>query len=540
MDGNLKVQVALQGGGAKLVTLLAAAEVLEEFHNRGDITITRIAGTSAGSIAACILASGIGVAQARASLLSSEMKKVAAELSRFNRYRAIFRALRGQPVLSMSPISKWLDKFLQNGSPPRRLSVQSVTEMRANRRMMLLIVSSDLVNRGSRCAQQTDVLLPAIEDSCGIPFLFRTWRLEGYRNVDGGLCSNLPVDFLLDRVQEDGEVLAISFAPQTTEPHNGFLKFVLALVDTAISAGEDKARQALPDPNVLPIVTNIKTFEFQRALEEGLGELYERIKRDTREWLKNYINLRARRLLALTHDPWKDKSPSSAFVMEAMGKYFEQFEAKRLILYHSARLLVIAPSLGTAANIISENSDSTRLELSFSACEDAIHMMSLSVTQLNDESSLNAATLVCEITGPDGNEVNATLIPMRRSSKPSDRQVCVCFSSPLPPNSGPYSLRYSIRGGNLMRELQIAGRDEVAYLPVRAKNHNIQALEIILQVPEKVVLRISEEGSAKNARILKPSSMPDASVYGLRSYGAAADSVGQDPLWKMVVQQSEG
>jgi len=340
-------------------------------------------------------------------------------------------------------------------------------------------------------------------------------------------------------VQEEGEVLAISFAPQTTDPHNGFLKFVSALVDTAISAGEDKARQALPDPNVFSIVTNLKTFEFKRAVSEGLGELYERIKRDTRDWLKNYISFRARRVLALTHDPWKDKSPSSAFVMEAMGRYFEQFEAKRFILYHSAKLLVIANSLGTAADIISENVDSTRLELTFSACDDAIHMMSLSVTQLSDESSLNAATLICEINDPDGNEVSATLIPMRRSSKPSERQVCVCFSSPLPPNSGPYSLRYSIRGGNLMRELQIAGRDEIAYLPVRAKNHIVQALEIILQVPEKILLKISEEGSARNARILRTSSMPDAGVYGLRSYGVAAESVGQTPLWKMVVQTSE-
>ena len=530
-----KVQVALQGGGAKLVTLLAAAEILERFHDSGEITITRVAGTSAGAIAACILASGKGVANARSSLLSKEMRETAAELSRFSKTLALFKALIGRPVISMSPISKWLDSFLQGGRPQQNLTIDKVCQMRPRRQMKLLIVSSDLVNRGSRSAPASDSLVPAIEDSCGIPFLFRTWRREGYKSVDGGLCSNLPVDFLLDKVQEEGEVLAVSFAPQPTSPHDGFLKFVAALIDTAISAGEDKARQALPLSNVLPIVTDLKTLEFERAMSDGLGELYERVKRDAEDWLKNYLNIVAKRQLALQQDPWRDKSPSSAFVMEAMGRYFEQLEAKRFIKYHSAKMLVIANSLGTAADIVTESIDVMRLELKFSACSDAIHMMSLSVTKLHEDSSLNAATLVCEIHDSSGVEVSATLIPMRRPTKPSDRQVCVCFSTPLPPNSGPYSLRYSIRGGNFMRELQLNHKDEIAYMPVRAQDRIVENLEIVLQVPVSFRIQVSEAGNAANRRTLKAAEMPDASPWGLKSYGVAAENVGHDQLWGMIV-----
>src|SRR5687767_2418273 len=61
----IKIQLALQGGGAKLCGLLAAMDAVQELHRRGIIQVTRIAGTSAGSIAACLFAAGADLGSVR-------------------------------------------------------------------------------------------------------------------------------------------------------------------------------------------------------------------------------------------------------------------------------------------------------------------------------------------------------------------------------------------------------------------------------------------------------------------------------------------
>jgi predicted acylesterase/phospholipase RssA len=53
-----KFQFVFQGGGAKLGVLLAAAEAAYAQRTANNFTITRISGTSAGAIAACVLATG--------------------------------------------------------------------------------------------------------------------------------------------------------------------------------------------------------------------------------------------------------------------------------------------------------------------------------------------------------------------------------------------------------------------------------------------------------------------------------------------------
>ena len=53
-----KIQLAIQGGGAKICDLLAAAEVVQELVAAGELQVTRVAGTSAGAIVACMIGAG--------------------------------------------------------------------------------------------------------------------------------------------------------------------------------------------------------------------------------------------------------------------------------------------------------------------------------------------------------------------------------------------------------------------------------------------------------------------------------------------------
>ena len=62
------IQVVFQGGGAKLCLLMAVAEVLQEYQSAGRIEIRRVAGSSAGAIAAVMLVSGKPIKTYKAEL----------------------------------------------------------------------------------------------------------------------------------------------------------------------------------------------------------------------------------------------------------------------------------------------------------------------------------------------------------------------------------------------------------------------------------------------------------------------------------------
>lgn len=536
---TVKVQVAFQGGGAKLANLLAVAEALEDAHTSGKIEITRVAGTSAGSIVATLLASGVGIGRARESLQQADMLAVAKALDgkNFSWGGAVWKLLRGKPFASMEPLTDWLTRMLQgkDASPVER-TVSGVTEMRPERKMELLVVSSDLDNRGSRAAQPGDFVVKAVADSCGIPFVFRTWKGPGYHRVDGGVCANLPVDFLIGKVQADGEVLAVSFAAQPQKTHESFFGFLSAVVDTAISAAEDKARRT-HGVNVLNVVTDIKTFDFEKAVTLGLGEQYLRVKGDAVAWIDQLLAAKEKQSLALRHDPWRDTSPSTAYVMNQVGLYFDALETARLINYHDARLLIIARSLEKPPEVPSGSLDTIEMSLTFSTDDQPINMLSFSVAELEEGSSLDTESLVCTVTDQAQNPVPALLIPMRRPSTPDDRLMAVCFENPLPANTGRYTFVYRVRGNNLMRELQVKREAKVCYFPARAKA-SVEKLELIIQVPDNFPVFVSQKGQANNPREMNAAELPDGKPYGMSTYGFAACNVRKvddSALWSMLV-----
>src|SRR5262245_54035960 len=68
----VKIQLAIQGGGARLCALLAAAAPFQTLHHDKEIEITQIAGTSAGSIIGALIASSHNLNDVRATLLAKE------------------------------------------------------------------------------------------------------------------------------------------------------------------------------------------------------------------------------------------------------------------------------------------------------------------------------------------------------------------------------------------------------------------------------------------------------------------------------------
>ena len=60
-NGPIPLQVVFQGGGAKLCALMAVCSILEEYEKLGIIKINRVAGSSAGAIAAVMCSSATSI-----------------------------------------------------------------------------------------------------------------------------------------------------------------------------------------------------------------------------------------------------------------------------------------------------------------------------------------------------------------------------------------------------------------------------------------------------------------------------------------------
>lgn len=522
----IKVQVAFQGGGAKLIGLLAAAEVLEEAHNKGVIRITRVAGTSAGSIAALILASGTGIKRAKEMLNSDEMRAAAKHLSKPPTTLQLLRMLRGKPLKKFDSVIHWLGRVLQgdSASVPDR-TIAQVSQMRSDNQMELLIVSSDLVNRRSRHADPGDSALGAVEASSGMPFIFRTWRGGGYEKVDGGLCSNLPVDYLLSRESEYGSVLAISFQRSTSKRHDTFFGYLSALVETAISEAENRAKEAIPRENIFSISTHLTTLDFKEAVDNKvLIDHYGLIRSEAKNWLDTYLALISRQIKVLGIDPWSDQSANSKYALSQFGEYFAANEKGRTITYHRVRMTVSARSLSESANTIGEATDFMRLEISFSTDGKPVQMLSIAIAEVDEYASLDARTLRCNVSDAAGKTLAVTFMPMLRSSDSLDRSVAVCFHEPLPENSGPYTLDYIIRGSKLLRPLQTSGIDMVAYVPTSASGP-VGELQLVVQVPEGIAVGRSFSGNAKHPRWMDERELPLEVPTGLVCFGCTASDV---------------
>ncbi len=63
-----EIQLAIQGGGAKICTLIAALDAVQSLQKEGVLKVKRIAGTSAGAIVGCLFAADIRMEDVRERL----------------------------------------------------------------------------------------------------------------------------------------------------------------------------------------------------------------------------------------------------------------------------------------------------------------------------------------------------------------------------------------------------------------------------------------------------------------------------------------
>lgn len=235
-----------QGGGLKAIAFIGA---YREAHRHG-VFFSEVAGTSAGSIFAALIAAG-----ATPDFLEELVKKTdfndflgptEKEISKYGSSvaRIFSPILRGRPKIaacflgnlglySSASIEQWMEEQLRN------LLGLNRDVMFGDLNMPLHVVATDLKKRRHVIWSSSNTpeirVAEAVRCSCTIPFFFQP---VDKRYVDGGLVSNLPAfAFNIEsQVSANYErVLCFSLDDSTgEEPEFGYDSYVNALANTIV------------------------------------------------------------------------------------------------------------------------------------------------------------------------------------------------------------------------------------------------------------------------------------------------------------------
>ena len=138
------IQLALQGGGAKIAALLAAGQGIQNLEKKGTIKITRIAGTSAGSIVATFLGAGIDIAKVRENLISGWGIKLIEKFPTPNLKTVAWKIWRGKSIWNTDPLKDWLNHWLKD------TNFLQVSDFVKHNSKDVIIVKTDLGNRSAK------------------------------------------------------------------------------------------------------------------------------------------------------------------------------------------------------------------------------------------------------------------------------------------------------------------------------------------------------------------------------------------------------
>ena len=278
------IQLALQGGGAKIAALLAAGQGIQNLEKKGTIKITRIAGTSAGSIVATFLGAGIDIAKVRENLISGWGIKLIEKFPTPNLKTVAWKIWRGKSIWNTDPLKDWLNHWLKD------TNFLQVSDFVKHNSKDVIIVKTDLGNRSATTANANENIVNAIIDSCALPFLFRVWHDDGPIIVDGGICANLPIEQLERNIATDGPIIAVSFKEKLPSQPTNFLQFALSILDSAISTTMVQTKNRIKENAIYVLNTNkIDTFSFNNALNflESENE-YTNLVKETEQWFQKF------------------------------------------------------------------------------------------------------------------------------------------------------------------------------------------------------------------------------------------------------------
>jgi predicted acylesterase/phospholipase RssA len=511
---TVDVQIAFQGGGARLGDFLAAAEVLQAEERAGRICVRRVAGTSAGAIAAAILACGGESAKdvrAHLQLAGSRLAQIvsgtaAGEINLKSPLNAI-NVWRGKPLLNINGLRKVLSEVLEVAlNSGRKASVQHKIDPRLRAPSLtfddiarmsgksLFVIAADLIEQHGVIYPERSHIIDALVNSCAIPFAFRGHReLVANPHVDGGLCEYLSSDVLLAGVQQFGEVLAISFAQESDgRAPESAASYIQALISTAIRGSVARSTERLAPGAVLFLQSSHSTFDFAKAFTYPREDQGAVVQLKTQEWIRR----------------WARQNPGSAsssvILEQAMSDMFQWYNACRAREPRRSlkSALIATANCCKAVSLEDAEPDGIVKEYSFAPQRVAMTMFYVAVGRAFPTSGVRI-----DVRTPDNQKVaHRRMLALDRKEIECGAGYVLLFDEPLMPltdneitEGKSYRVRVSyILPGALAGLLGPSRHDFITFSNGRSENY--ERVDVILRTPPSIRIRSHAQWSDEDKK----------------------------------------
>ncbi len=270
------IYVTFQGGGAYLAKMLPIAHALQNMHEKRLVNIRGVAGASAGSICAALLAGRCDFDALRAEMkvnLESDLRKLAKRFYDPLSWAGIIKTTQevtfGKDLIDRAE----LRKFIEGMTSIAPTFPSNIDDFHKNPNLADLHVARAKLSPNFLDIESKGDLLDILVDSCSIPFALKNFKsANDHHYVDGGLCENLPIKCF--SAENDVPIFAVSVSEEE-EVNPGklnLLTFLLKLFSTTIGYSVVRSTETLGENFCLVEKADFKFHEVKKAVEWYLDD----------------------------------------------------------------------------------------------------------------------------------------------------------------------------------------------------------------------------------------------------------------------------
>ena len=272
-----------QGGGCKAIAYIGA---YREAYERG-VNFSEVAGTSAGSIIAVLIAAGASPDKLESIVSKIDFRQFEKNPTSSGAYKggSVLVKIASSLLLLLGEIGRMVRNFLlylgyrDSGTIESfiekelsgLLGIKKDTILFSDLKMPVSVISSDLKNSNVKVWSQeftpNDSVAYAVRCSCSIPLFFQP--VDG-RYVDGGMLSNLPT-FVFSSALNYDKILAFSFSTPKNQSTGAISigDYLSSLANTIVDGAKDIQDKLNPKYYSINIeVTGLSTTDFELLQEK--------------------------------------------------------------------------------------------------------------------------------------------------------------------------------------------------------------------------------------------------------------------------------
>ncbi|MEM9359369.1 MAG: patatin-like phospholipase family protein [Pseudomonadota bacterium] len=243
------IRVSFQGGGAYLAKMIPMAHGISNVEASGAVRVEGVAGASAGSICAALLASKCDFDALRKTMkqsLEADAKKLAGAyygpLSAVTIASTIAKILGGKDLVDRQSLATFVQTLLKHAPHV----YPDISAYHKNQHTPNLFIARAKLTPDYLEVSEQGELISSVIDSCSIPFAlkgFKAVREQAY--IDGGLCENLPVKCF--DPEDDVPLFAVSVSETSgaTNDNIGILGYLLKIFSMTTGYSVARSREII-------------------------------------------------------------------------------------------------------------------------------------------------------------------------------------------------------------------------------------------------------------------------------------------------------